>query len=189
MENRNGSGYIDTTANGTQLFSTTPMDGEIWKDKAENEYLILRAHSETRIAQVLKLREWDQTGRAVKITSRQMMYVNPEATQYMPCNKLTEYIKDSTQEEYLDAMQAVGDALGVKITVSGVKDGTPGQQDKMLQEAQEELNRARERSYALSEQLDAANQSRIEMELEVKKLRARLTKCCEKLIDLGWLED
>lgn len=141
MENRNGSGYIDTTANGTQLFSTTPMDGEIWKDNAGNEYLILRVHSETRIAQVLKLWEWDWTGR------------------------------------------------DVKITVSGVKDETPGQQDKMLQEAQEELNRARERSHALSEQLDAANQSRIEMGLEVKKLRARLTKCCEKLIDLGWLED
>lgn len=141
MENRNGSGYIDTTANGTQLFSTTPMDGEIWKDNAENEYLILRAHSETRIAQVLKLWDGEKAGRTVKIT------------------------------------------------VSGVKDGTPGQQDKMLQEAQEELNRARERSHALCEQLDAANQSRIEMGLEVKKLRERLTKCCEKLIDLGWLED
>lgn len=189
MEKRNGRGYIDTTANGTQLFSTTPMDGEIWKDNAENEYLILRVHSETGIAQVLKLWDREKAGRTVKITSRQEMHTNPEATQYMFYNKLTEYIKDTTQEEYLDTMQAVGDALGVKITVSGVKDGAPGQQDKMLQEAQEELNRARERSYALSEQLDAANQSRIEMELEVKKLRARLTKCCEKLIDLGWLED
>lgn len=189
METRNGSGYIDPTANGTQLFSTTPMDGEIWKDNIGNEYLVLRAHEETGIAQVLKLWTNYRKGRSVKVTSRQEMYTNPEATQYMFYDKLTEYVKDTTQEEYLDAMQAVGDALGVKITVSGAENEAPDQREEMLRGAREALDRANEIISALREQLDNAIQEKVEMRMERDKMRERLTKCCEKLIDLGCLED
>lgn len=189
MENRNGSGYIDPTANSTRLFSTQPMDGEIWGNSLGDEYLILRSHRDQNIAQVLKLwPEWKEN-RTIKITSRQERYTNPAGVQYLFYKNLTEYIKDTTQEEYLDAMQAVGDALGVKITVSGEKGEEQDQRGEMLREAREALYRANETNDALSKQLDNAIQEKIDMRMERDKLRERLARCCEKLIDLGWLED
>lgn len=226
MENRNGSGYVDPTANDARVFGNYPMDGEIWQDNAGTEYLILRSHESEAMCNVLKLFPNQRPG-CVKIISRMEMYANPAYTSYRFFRNLTEYVKGTTQEDYLDVMQAVGDALSVRIKVSAEKEAQGTQDEETekklewlekknedawesiaslekrrddlkaeveeawgrLADVENRMQREQEIAEALRRQLDEATQEKMGLRAELVKCKERLRKCCEKLIDLGILED
>lgn len=82
-------------------------------------------------------------------------------------------------EKRRDALKAEAERKGQKLHEARMR----------LEETEKRLHREQEINEALRHQLDEAARERLELRAELAKCRERLCKCCEKLIDLGILED
>ncbi|MGN1367383.1 MAG: hypothetical protein ACI4WX_00815 [Aristaeellaceae bacterium] len=111
---RNVRDFIDETA--SKAIPSMQRAGEIWTSTRGDEYLILSAHPGH--CQVLKLFEYEPTGRCIPVTSRCMRYTCPSMVQYMTGNMFQDYVKNVPAEEYQRVMQDVAEALNVEIRVS-----------------------------------------------------------------------
>ena len=111
---REDIGYIDITTG--KAIPSMQRPGEIWTSTRGDEYLFLSAHPGH--CQVLKLCEYEPTGRCIPVTSRCMRYTCPSMVQYMTGNMFQDYVKTVPAEEFQRVMQAVAEALSVEIRVS-----------------------------------------------------------------------
>ena len=161
---RNGSGYIDDYA----IKNTMSMQraGEIWDSTRGDEYLILSAHPGH--SQVLKLCEYEPSGRCIPVTSRCMRYTCPSMVQYMTGNMFQDYVKTVPAEEFQRVMQEVAEALNVEIRVS---------QEAVEESEQYRAMEAKVERYAQAllktkDQLESAREEIVELKSRVEELEA-----------------
>jgi len=156
--NRNGSGAYDGTAYNAMMGA--PKAGEIWTFKngyAEKEVLVIKNHG--TVCTTVSLVD-EQKGRdCIEIVSKSIKYCVPYMLQYSFNQSFGEFIKKLPDEEFDCVLDAIEDALDLKIN----------------RPDEEEVNE------------DEVNEAVEVLEEKVKELEALLAKA-QEVCDSGYKE-
>lgn len=178
---RNVSDYIDETASKATLSMQRP--GEIWTSTRGDEYLILSAHPGH--CQVLKLCEYEPTGRCIPVTSRCMRYTCPSMVQYMTGNMFQDYVNTVPADEYQRVMQAVAEALNVEIRVS--QEAVEASEQYRAMEAK--VERYAQALLKTKDQLESAREEIVELKSRVEEREAHAHSVESGLVEVHTSED
>lgn len=107
--NRNGSGYIDSTA--FKAIMGMVKAGDIWTaNDGREEVLILR--NQGSLCNCLMLTDTCRGDQCIEINSAGVMYTNPGMVKYLFNDRLGTFVQRLPDDEFRKVREAVAEALG-----------------------------------------------------------------------------
>lgn len=161
----NASGYKDEPCYKTIRKMDVPKPGEIWEN-GKNGKTVLVLGNMNGICSILNLIDQEKEGR-IKVQARVPMYTSPIMVSWCFTTDLTNYVMNSTLDDFNAVKWGVTDALGLTI---GFPPPMPLGYVESLEEKVKALEEERDAAVNVADQIHAEN---IDASIQLEKEKAK----------------
>lgn len=194
-DKRNGSGYVDLTAYEAITAADKPQDGEIWAQRdwrtgEETEVLIIKAHDD--FCNVLMLFDEERQGN-IEVISRSVKYTDPGKLIYSTNNRMSQFVRKLSSDEFLAVTDAVERELGLVIAVTQGESFESMRASEMetamlrakLDEVEAEVEQLRRRVESVTELLNIEDRENNALRDQIAFVKTLYDELLQKVLDGG----